>query len=95
MEQALSQDNIVEINAVNRKMEENLSINIIVREEKMGKKKVFIVNNEELGVADFGDTLDQAIGNFKKSVKLYLETYPEKKSLLYQEEPLLVSRILI
>lgn len=73
-----------------------LSINIIVREEKVGKKKVFIVNNEDLGVADFGDTLDEAINNFRKSAKLYLETYPEKEGpLLKEEEPLLVSRIFL
>lgn len=76
---------------------EKLSVNISVREEKMEKKKVFIVNNEETGVADFGDTLDEAINNFKKSLKLYLETYPEKKKVFIEEEtePVLVSRIFI
>ena len=73
-----------------------LMANIVVREEDMDGKKVFIVNNEDLGVADFGDSLDEAIENFKKSMKLYLETYPEKKELLKAEEtPLLVSRIFL
>ena len=72
-----------------------MSLNITVREEQMEDKKVFIVNNEELGVADFGDTLDDAIENFKKSAKLYLDTYPEKKNDLIKSEtqPVLVSRI--
>ena len=72
-------------------------MNILVREEEMEGKKVFIVNNEELGVADFGDTLDEAIENFRKSVNLYLDTYPEKKQILIKEEkqPLLVSRIFL
>lgn len=61
-------------------MENNIGLNIIVREEKMEEKKVFIVNNEELGVADFGDTLDEAIENFRKSARLYLEAYPEKRN---------------
>lgn len=74
----------------------NISLNIVVREEKKEDGKVFIVNNEELGVADFGDTLDEALENFKKSVKLYLDTYPEKRKILIKEEqPILVSRILI
>ncbi len=74
----------------------SLSINISVREERMGKKKVFVVNNEEIGVADFGDTLDEAISNFKKSLKLYLEAYPEKKKIFVrEEEPVLVSRIFL
>lgn len=72
-------------------------MNIIVREEEMEDKKVFIINNEELGVADFGNTLDEAIENFRKSVNLYLDTYPEKKQMLIKEEkqPLLVSRIFL
>ena len=76
---------------------ENLSVNIVVREEKTAGKKVFIINNEETGVADFGDNLDEAINNFKKSLNLYLETYPEKKELFIEgsKEPLLISRILI
>ena len=74
---------------------EEISLNIAVREEQMEDKKVFIVNNEELGVADFGDTLDEAIENFKKSAKLYLDTYPEKEKELRKSEtqPVLVSRI--
>ena len=76
--------------------ENGVMVNIVVREEKMDEKKVFIVNNEDLGVADFGDTLDEALENFRKSMKLYLEAYPEKKELLIKEEtPLLVSRIFI
>ena len=35
--------------------EMKLSVNILVRKEKMNNKKVFIINNEEIGVADFGD----------------------------------------
>ncbi|MDO8622744.1 MAG: hypothetical protein Q7R52_00700 [archaeon] len=77
-------------------MEENLSINISVREEKEGKKKLFIVNNEKLGVADFGESLEEAIDNFKKAARLYLDAYPEKKKLLIKEEnPVLVSRIFL
>ncbi len=76
---------------------ENLSVNISVREEKMNKKKVFIVNNEEVGVADFGDTLEKAINNFRKSLKMYLDAYPEKKKFFIAEkrEPVLVSRIFL
>ena len=72
-----------------------INVTIVVREEKMEDKKVFIVSNEELGVADFGDSLDDAIENFKKSVRLYLDTYPEKKELLAEDEPLLISRIFL
>jgi len=74
---------------------EKLSVNIAVREEKMNSKRVFIVNNEETGIADFGDTLNEAIDNFKKSLKLYLEAYPEKNKFFIEKEPVLVSRIFL
>lgn len=77
--------------------EKGLSINIVVREEDMDGKKVVIVNNEELGVSDFGDNLNEAIKNFRISARMYLNTYPDKKKLLEEEqkEPLLVSRIFL
>ena len=79
-------------------MDEKLGVNITIREEKMDDKTVFIVNNEDTGVADFGDTLEEAVENFKKSLELYLDTYPEKKELLIDEEakkPLMVSRVFL
>jgi len=75
---------------------EGVSLNIVVREDKVDNKKVFVINNEDLGVSDFGDTLDEAMVNFRKSAKMYLEAYPEKKQKLVKEEsPLLVSRIFL
>jgi len=75
---------------------EKLSVNIIVREEKEDGRGMFVVNNEETGVADFGDNLEEAINNFRKSLKLYLEAYPEKKKLLMEEkEHVLISRIFL
>ncbi len=78
-------------------MEEKLGVNIVIRTEKMDDKTIFIVNNEDTGVADFGDSLEEAIENFKKSLTLYLEAYPEKRNIFVREEvnPLMVSRILI
>ena len=78
-------------------MENKLSINILVREEEMDGEKVIIVNNEETGISDFGDTLDEAISNFRKSMSMFLEEYPEKRELLIQKEnkPLLISKIFL
>ena len=70
-----------------------LNINIVIREENMDEGQVIIVNNEELGISDFGDNLNGALENFKKSARMYLETYPDKIKLLKQDKPLLVSRI--
>ncbi len=79
-------------------MEDKLEVNIAIREEEMDDKIVFIVNNEETGVADFGDTLENAVDNFKKSLHLFLETYPEKRNLFSKKEaraPIMVSRIFL
>ncbi|MBU2576297.1 MAG: type II toxin-antitoxin system HicB family antitoxin [Nanoarchaeota archaeon] len=78
-------------------MEGKIGMNILVREEESEDGKVFVVNSEELGVSDFGVTLDEAIENFRKSVAMYLEVYPEKKELLVVQgkKPLLMSRIFL
>ena len=78
-------------------MADKLCVNIFVREEEIDNKKVFVINNEELGVADFGDTLDLAMDNFRKSLKMYLDAYPEKKKLLIEKErePVLMSKIFL
>ena len=70
-------------------------MNIVVREEEGDEGRVVVVNNEELGISDFGDNFDEALDNFKKSARLYLEVYPEKKELLKETVPLLVSRIML
>jgi len=77
----------------NINLQGGLNINIVIREENMDEGKVIIVNNEELGISDFGDNLNGALENFKKSARMYLETYPDKIKLLKQDKPLLVSRI--
>ena len=74
---------------------EKLSVNILVREEDMNGKKICIVSNEETGVADFGDNMDEAIDNFKKSLNLFLDTYPKKRSIFEKQKPVLVSRIFL
>ena len=79
-------------------MEERFGVNITIREEDIDGKTVFIVNNEDTGIADFGGTLEEATENFKKALELYLETYPEKKEIFMKKEskvPLMVSRIFI
>ena len=77
-----------------------ISVNIIVREGEMARKKVFIISSEELQVSDFGETLDEAIKNFRKSANLFLDAYPERRSELIKEAekeiaPPLISKIFL
>jgi len=77
-------------------MDKRLSFSVSMHEEELNdKKKVFVVEALELGVGDFGETLEEAINNLKKGVRMLLEEAPEKRELLEREEPLMVSRIFL
>ena len=77
-------------------MENKLSFSVSIHEEELSDgKKVFVVEALELGVSDFGETLDGAINNLKDAVLLLLEEAPEKRELLENEEPLMVTRIFL
>lgn len=76
-------------------MENKLSCNVFAHEEELDGKKVFVVECVELGVSDYGDTLNEALKNLKKGINLLLEHAPEKKELLIKEEPLMVTRLFL
>jgi predicted RNase H-like HicB family nuclease len=76
-------------------MEEKLSCGVSVHEEELDGKRVFVVDCIELGINDFGDSVDEALDNLKKGINLLLEEAPEKKELLKKEAPVLVTRMLL
>lgn len=51
---------------------------IVVNEEFVDKKKVFVVNCLNLGIASQGNTYEKAIENIKDAIKLFLEECPEQ-----------------
>jgi predicted RNase H-like HicB family nuclease len=76
-------------------MEKELSCGVSVHEEEMEGKKVFVAECVELGISDFGESLDEALNNLKNGINLLIEEAPEKKILLEKEEPTLVTRIFL
>lgn len=76
-------------------MTEELSCNISILTEKMGKKTFYIARCEELGVSDFGDTIEEAIKNLRISLGLLIKHDPSKADFLKKEKPLLTTRILL
>lgn len=77
-------------------MENKLSCSVSMHQEELSDgKKVFVVECAELGVSDFGDTVEEAMNNLKKGLSLLLEAAPEKKELLMKPEPLMVSRLFL
>lgn len=76
-------------------MEEKLSCNISIHEENMDGKNVFVIECAELGISDFGNTVEEAMNNLKLGIKLLLEEAPKKRELLMKPKPLMVSRLFL
>lgn len=76
-------------------MEEKLSCNVSIHGEELEGEKVFVVECAELGISDFGSSLDEALENLKKGIHLLLEEAPKKKELLKKDEPVMVTRIFL
>lgn len=56
-----------------------LNYRILVEKEKHGKKVVYVAIAPSLGISDFGATIDQAVSNLEKAMKLYIETLIDLK----------------
>ncbi len=50
-----------------------LSYRIIIEPEKQGKKTVYNAYCPTLGVADYGDSIDEALASIKDGIELALE----------------------
>lgn len=74
-------------------MEKEISFSAVLHEEELDGKSVFVADCVELGVSDFGDSVDESLNNLKKGISLLLEEAPEKKVLLWKKEPVLVTRV--
>ena len=76
-------------------MSQRLSCNVSVFPEIQGKKKVYIARCEELGISDYGDSVEEAVNNLKKGLNLLIKNDPEKAELLKQEKPVLTTKIFL
>ena len=55
-----------------------LNYRIIIEPEKMGKKTVYNAFCPTLGVADYGDTIDEALKSIKEGIELATECLAEE-----------------
>lgn len=76
-------------------MEGEVSFSAVLHEEELDGKNVFVADCVELGISDFGNSVDESLGNLKKGVSLLLEEAPEKKALLKTKEPVFVTRVVL
>ena len=51
---------------------------IVINEEYINKKKIFVVHCLNLGIASQGRTVEEAMEIFKDAIKLYLEECPDE-----------------
>jgi predicted RNase H-like HicB family nuclease len=72
-----------------------LSCGVSIHEEDMDDKRVFVAECSELGISDFGESMEEALNNLKLAIGLFLEEAPEKKQLLEKPEPLFVTRLFL
>lgn len=76
-------------------MESKLSCGVSIHEEMLEDKKVFVADCVELGISDFGESVDEALSNLKGAISLVLEEAPEKAKILENEEPVLITRLFL
>ena len=76
-------------------IENELTCNVAIMPEQMGKKIVYVARCEELGISDFGDSVEEALGNLKTSLRLLIKHDPSKKQLLTKQTPLLTTRMFL
>lgn len=57
---------------------EKKGFDIVVSEEFVNKKKIFVVHCLNLGIASQGETYEKAIENIQDAIKIYLEECPEQ-----------------
>jgi len=76
-------------------MGSKLSCGVSIHEEELEGKKVYVAECAELGISDFGESIDETLNNLKEAINLVLEEAPEKAELLENQEPLLITRLFL
>lgn len=61
-----------------------LNYRILVEKEKTKKGDVYVSYVPSLGISDFGKTIDEAVTNTEKAIKIYLETLSRLKKEIPQ-----------
>ena len=62
------------------------AFDIVINEEYMNNKKIFVVHCLNLGITSQGKTVEEAISNLKEATELYLEEFPVVK----EQKPLII-----
>ena len=63
-----------------------LNYRVIVEKEKQKKGVAYVAYAPTLGISDFGETIEKAVKNIEKAIKLYLKTLIELKKSVPQPD---------
>jgi len=83
------------MNEVGLEMKDQLSCNVSIITERMGRKVVYLARCEELGISDFGDTIEEALKHLKTSLSLLIKYDSSKAEPLKKKQPLLTTRLFL
>ena len=71
------------------------AFDIVINEERLNKKKIFVVHCLNLGITSQGKTVEEAMTNIKDAIKLYLEENPTEMPENADLMPPMATRIFI
>ena len=71
------------------------AFDIVVNEEYLNKKKIFVARCLNLGIASQGKTVEEAMENIKDAIKLYLEENPEEAPKIDDLMPPMATRLFL
>ena len=80
---------------MNIEMENQLSCNVSIITEKIDDKLVYLARCEELGISDFGDTIEEALKHLRTSLTLLIKYDSSKAEPLKKIQPLLTTRLFL
>jgi len=68
---------------------------IVINEERVKRKKMFVVHCLNLGITSQGMTIEEAVKNIKDAIRLYLEENPEDVPKSENFMPPMATRVFI
>ena len=71
------------------------AFDIVINEERMNKKKIFVAHCLNLGIASQGKTMEEAMENIKDAIKLYLEENPKEMPKTEELLPPMATRLFL
>jgi len=71
------------------------AFDIVINEEYLNKKKIFVVHCLNLGIASQGKTVEEAMENIKDAIKLYLEENPNEMPKTKDLMPPMATRLFL